>query len=56
MEQVLARHEAQVQVYLSGKQGLIGFFIGQVMRSFDGSPDPKLVRVLLVERLEARRN
>ena len=56
VEQVLAQHADQVAVFLNGKQGLIGFFIGQVMRSFDGSPDPKLVRTLLLERLEARRN
>ena len=56
VEQVLAQHADQVDVFLNGKQGLIGFFIGQVMRNFDGSPDPKLVRTLLLERLEARRN
>ncbi len=55
VEQVLEQHPNQVQVYLNGKQGLIGFFIGHVMRNFDGSPDPKLVRSLLSERLEARR-
>ena len=55
VERVLEEHAGQVQVYLGGKQGLIGFFIGQVMRSFEGSPDPKRVRQLLVERLEALR-
>jgi aspartyl-tRNA(Asn)/glutamyl-tRNA(Gln) amidotransferase subunit B len=51
VEAVLARHADQVAVYRNGKTGLIGFFIGQVMRGFDGSPDPKLVRTLLQERL-----
>lgn len=55
VEQVLAQHTQQVQVYLNGKEGLIGFFIGQVMRSFDGSPDPTLVRTLLLDRLNALR-
>ena len=54
VEQVLEKHAGQVRVYLDGKQGLIGFFIGQVMRSFEGSPDPKLVRELLLQRLERR--
>ena len=54
VEQVLEKHAGQVRVYLDGKQGLIGFFIGQVMRSFEGSPDPKLVRELLLQRLELR--
>jgi len=52
VERVLEEHAGQVQVYLDGKQGLIGFFIGQVMRSFEGSPDPTLVRKLLLERLQ----
>ena len=54
VEQVLEKHAGQVRVYLDGKRGLIGFFIGQVMRSFEGSPDPKLVRELLLQRLERR--
>ncbi|MDX1547639.1 MAG: Asp-tRNA(Asn)/Glu-tRNA(Gln) amidotransferase subunit GatB [Rhodothermales bacterium] len=54
VEQVLDEHPGQVETYLGGKQGLIGFFIGQVMRRFDGSPDPKAVRQLLEERLAAR--
>jgi aspartyl-tRNA(Asn)/glutamyl-tRNA(Gln) amidotransferase subunit B len=49
--QVLAGHPRQVALYLDGKDSLIGFFIGQVMRAFPGSPDPKLVRALLAERL-----
>jgi aspartyl-tRNA(Asn)/glutamyl-tRNA(Gln) amidotransferase subunit B len=51
----VAGHPAQVSQYLSGKENLIGFFIGQVMRSFDGAPDPKVVRRLLVEALEKER-
>ena len=56
VERVLEANAGQVQVYLDGKQGLIGFFIGQVMRTFEGSPDPKLVRKLLLDRLEVLRN
>jgi aspartyl-tRNA(Asn)/glutamyl-tRNA(Gln) amidotransferase subunit B len=44
-----------VQTYLDGKDGLIGFFIGQVMQRFDGSPDPELVREMLRDKLEARK-
>ncbi len=56
VEKVIDEHPDQVKTYLDGKQGLIGYFIGQVMQRFEGSPDPKLVRRLLSERLEARRN
>lgn len=56
VDRVIEEHPEQVETYLHGKEGLIGYFIGQVMRNFHGSPDPKLVRRLLSERLEARRN
>jgi len=55
VDRVLDENEGQVETYLSGKDGLFGYFIGQVMRSFDGSPDPQVVRDLLKERLDARR-
>ena len=55
VESVLDDHPQQVAAYLGGKEGLIGYFIGQAMRRFEGSPDPKLVRKLLVGRLESRR-
>jgi aspartyl-tRNA(Asn)/glutamyl-tRNA(Gln) amidotransferase subunit B len=55
VEDVIDDHPDQVETYLGGKDGLLGFFIGQVMQRFDGSPDPELVRELLREKLEARR-
>jgi len=54
VEHVLDDYGDKVAAYLNGKEGLIGFFIGQVMRSFDGSPDPSLVRSLLVEHINKR--
>ena len=56
VDEVLRDHPDQVQTYLGGKEGLVGFFIGQVMQRFDGSPDPQLVRSLVQEGLEARRD
>jgi aspartyl-tRNA(Asn)/glutamyl-tRNA(Gln) amidotransferase subunit B len=56
VDEVIEENQNQVRAYLDGKQGLIGYFIGQVMKRFDGSPDPRLVRRLLSERLEARRS
>jgi aspartyl-tRNA(Asn)/glutamyl-tRNA(Gln) amidotransferase subunit B len=53
VEEVLKAHPDKVQAFRSGKEGLIGFFIGQVMRSFEGSPDPQLVRSLLLERINS---
>ncbi len=54
-ESVVEDHPDKVKTYLGGKEGLLGFFIGQVMQRFDGSPDPELVRKLLREKLDAHR-
>jgi aspartyl-tRNA(Asn)/glutamyl-tRNA(Gln) amidotransferase subunit B len=56
VDEVLAANSKQVALYLGGKTGLIGFFVGQVMRSFPGAPDPRLVREILLEKLEGIRN
>jgi aspartyl-tRNA(Asn)/glutamyl-tRNA(Gln) amidotransferase subunit B len=56
VKSVIEGHPAQVEAYLGGKEGLIGFFVGQVMRTFPGAPDPRLVRELLQAELEARRS
>ena len=53
VDQILEANPKQLQAYLGGKEQLIGFFIGQVMRSFPGSPDPKMVRSILLERIGA---
>jgi len=55
IDKVLESHPGQLKQYLDGKTGLVGFFIGQVMKSFPGSPDPKIVRSLLIEKIEAIR-
>lgn len=55
IEDVIAQNPNEVTRYLGGQQQLVGFFIGQVMKKFTGSPDPKRVRALLMERLEAQR-
>jgi aspartyl-tRNA(Asn)/glutamyl-tRNA(Gln) amidotransferase subunit B len=55
VEKVIEENPKQVKTYLSGKEGLIGYFIGQVMRNFEGAPDPKMVRKLLAEKLEEQR-
>ncbi len=56
VDQVLENNPKQVAQYLGGKETIIGYFVGQVMRTFQGSPDPTLVRKLLQERLESMRD
>ena len=47
---VLAAHPEQCAAYRSGKEKLLGFFVGQVMRR-SGGADPKRVTALLCEEL-----
>ena len=51
IEQVLADNPDKVAAYRSGKTGLLGFFMGQVMRVTQGKANPQLVQQLLKERL-----
>ena len=51
---VLEENPKQVTLYLQGKKTIIGFFIGQVMRLYDGAPDPKIVHTLVKEELSQR--
>jgi glutaminyl-tRNA synthetase len=51
VDQVLAAHAGKVEEYRGGKTGLVGFFVGQVMRSTGGRANPELARGLIEERL-----
>jgi aspartyl-tRNA(Asn)/glutamyl-tRNA(Gln) amidotransferase subunit B len=51
IDKVLAENPAQVESYRSGKQGLLGFFVGQVMKETQGKADPKIVNELLRAKL-----
>jgi aspartyl-tRNA(Asn)/glutamyl-tRNA(Gln) amidotransferase subunit B len=53
IDAVIEENAKQVEQYRGGKTSVIGFLIGQVMRRFDGSPDPKRVREMLTEALDA---
>jgi aspartyl-tRNA(Asn)/glutamyl-tRNA(Gln) amidotransferase subunit B len=48
---VLSENEAQVEAYRTGKEGLLGFFVGQVMKRTEGKADPRRVNELLRDRL-----
>lgn len=53
VDAVLEAHPAQVSQYRSGKTGVAGFLVGQVMKAFPGSADPRLVRRLVEDRLHS---
>ncbi|MFT4857482.1 MAG: aspartyl-tRNA(Asn)/glutamyl-tRNA(Gln) amidotransferase subunit B [Planctomycetota bacterium] len=52
VEAVLAENQAKVKEYRSGKKGLMGMFMGQVMQKSKGKADPKVATKLLIEILE----
>jgi aspartyl-tRNA(Asn)/glutamyl-tRNA(Gln) amidotransferase subunit B len=48
---VLAANPGQVEAYRGGKEGLLGFFVGQVMKETQGKADPRVVNQLVREKL-----
>ena len=49
---VLAESAAEVESFRAGKESLLGWFVGQVMRRTGGKADPKRTRELLLEQLK----
>jgi glutaminyl-tRNA synthetase len=52
IESVLSGRPDKVAEYRGGKKGLIGFFVGEVMKHTGGAADPAKAKLLLSERLE----
>jgi Asp-tRNA(Asn)/Glu-tRNA(Gln) amidotransferase B subunit len=53
VDRILEANPGQVAAYKGGKQGLLGFFVGQVMKETQGKADPKVVNELLRQKLDA---
>ena len=53
VEAVLAANPGQVDAFRGGKEGLLGFFVGQVMKETQGKADPRAVNERLREKLGA---
>uniref|UniRef100_A0A7C4NVI7 Aspartyl/glutamyl-tRNA(Asn/Gln) amidotransferase subunit B n=1 Tax=Thermodesulfobacterium geofontis TaxID=1295609 RepID=A0A7C4NVI7_9BACT len=51
-EEVLAENPKEVEKYRAGKKGIIGFFVGQVLKKTQGKANPKIVNKILTELLE----
>lgn len=51
VDEVLNENQAKVEEYKNGKKGLMGMFMGQVMRKSGGKADPKLATQLLTKKL-----
>ncbi len=48
---IIENNPKQVEQYKSGKTGLMGFFIGQVMKEMKGQADPQALQKLIIEKL-----
>jgi glutaminyl-tRNA synthetase len=53
VDEVIAANAAKADEYRAGKIGLLGFFVGQVMRKTSGKANPELVNRLVSDRLGA---
>jgi aspartyl-tRNA(Asn)/glutamyl-tRNA(Gln) amidotransferase subunit B len=53
VERILAANPGQVEAYRGGKEGLLGFFVGQVMKETQGKADPRVVNELVREKLKS---
>ncbi len=51
IDEVIAKNPDEVARFKEGKNALIGFFIGQVMKQSKGKANPKQVRELLIQKL-----
>ena len=53
IDAILAANPGQVEAYRSGKEGLIGFFVGQVMKETQGKAKARVVSELVRSKLES---
>jgi aspartyl-tRNA(Asn)/glutamyl-tRNA(Gln) amidotransferase subunit B len=51
-EQIITESPNEVASYKSGKETLIGWFVGRVMKKMQGKADPQLARTILEELLK----
>ena len=53
VDEVIANNPAQVQQFKEGKEQVIGFFVGQIMKASQGKANPAQVNQLLKEKLRS---
>lgn len=52
VERIISMYPKEVEEYRKGKEKLLGFFVGQVMKETAGKANPKLVNDILREKLK----
>jgi aspartyl-tRNA(Asn)/glutamyl-tRNA(Gln) amidotransferase subunit B len=53
IDKVLAENQAQVETFRAGKEGVLGFLVGQVMKETGGKADPRVVNERLREKISS---
>jgi aspartyl-tRNA(Asn)/glutamyl-tRNA(Gln) amidotransferase subunit B len=53
IERILAANPGQVEAYRGGKEGLLGYFVGQAMKETGGKANPKVLSELIREKLKS---
>ena len=53
IDEVIEQFPDKVKAYRNGKKGLIGFFMGEIMKRSKGKANPKKTNALLSQKLEA---
>jgi len=51
VDEVIAANPAQVEQLRAGKDGVVGWLVGQVMKASKGKANPKLVNDILKKKL-----
>ena len=51
-QKILEKHPKEVQDYKNGKDKLMGFFVGQVMKEMKGKANPKILNEILKELMK----
>ncbi len=52
IENTMTKFPTRVVEYRNGKSGLLGLFVGEVMKESKGKADPKLTNKLVIEALK----
>jgi aspartyl-tRNA(Asn)/glutamyl-tRNA(Gln) amidotransferase subunit B len=55
IDKILAGNQKQIDEFLRGKDKVIGFFVGQIMKEMKGKANPQIVNDLLKSKLESYR-
>ena len=51
----LDKYQEKVSEYNNGKKGLVGLFMGEVMKSTRGKADPSLANKMIIQELDKRK-